>query len=146
MTIEEAIRARVGGLASVIALVGSRVHLDRLPQSPTYPAVCVQLIDDGSSYHLRGPIGTTQARVQVDAYVKEGSGLDAYSRVSSLAAAIHGDGRGPTATGLSGWIGSIGSPALDVLSCFRVSRTRRYDPDELHVLTQSQDYMVWFRA
>lgn len=140
MTVEEAIAARVADLAPVTALVSSRVYLDRLPQAVTYPAVLVQLVSDPPQYHLRGR--KYRARVQVDAYAREASGVDAYAAAANLAAAIDGDGKGPAATGLSGWKGSVGSPPFVILGCFRTSRLRRYDPDELNLLTMSQDYFV----
>jgi hypothetical protein len=146
MTVEEAIRARILMLSAVTAVVGTRVWLDKLPQSPIYPCARVQLIDDPASYHLRGPDGTTRARVQVDAYAKEGAGGDPYGQVTALAAAINGNGLGDSATGLSGWRGVIGSPAFEVTGCFRIDRTRRYDPEELRILTMSQDYYVWYRG
>jgi hypothetical protein len=144
VTVEEAITARVEGLAAVIALAGDRVYLDKLPQSPTYPAVRVQLIDDPTTYHLRGPNGLSRARVQVDHYVHEDSGEDPYAAITALEAATKGDGKGTAATGLSGWKGSVGSPPFAVRGCFRTNRLRRYDPDELRVLTMSVDYIVWF--
>lgn len=145
MTVEEVIAARLATLAPVIALVGARVYLDRLPQAVTYPAVRVQLIDDLRGYHLRGENQPQQARVQVDAYVNEASGVDPYAQVASLADAIDGDGKGPAASGLSGWKGRVGSPPFVVLSCFRANRLRpRYDPDELNVLTMTQDFLVTY--
>lgn len=144
MTVEEAIWSRVESLPAVIALVGTRVYLQQLPQSPTYPCVLVQLIDDPELYHLRGPKGSRRARVQVDALAQIVSGVDAQARVSQLADAIDGDGLGRNASGLSGFKGQIGSPAMEIRGCFRVDRTRRYDPEELRVLTMSLDYMVTY--
>lgn len=145
MTVEEAVRTRVAALAAVTAIVGARVYLDALPQSPVYPAVRVQMIDDGASFHLRGPVGTKAARVQVDAYAREASGADPYAQAALLASAIEGDGQGPAATGLSGWVGELGSPPFSVAGAFRVARTRRFDPEELRVVTMSQDFIVWYR-
>lgn len=146
MTVEEAITARIETLAPVIALAGDRVYLDKLPESPTYPAVRVQLIDDPLGYHLRGPDGTKRARVQVDMYAEETSGGDPYASVTALADAIDGNGKGTAATGLSGWIGDVGSPPVVVRGCFRTNRLRRYDPDELRLLTMTHDYIVWYRS
>lgn len=146
MTVEEVVTARVAALAAVVSLAGSRVYLDKLPQSPTFPAVRVQLIDGLAGYHLRGPDGVSKARVQVDAYAHEDSGADPYAAVMALTDAINGDGFGTAATGLSGWKGEVGSPPFIVLGCFRTNRLRRYDPDELRLLTMSQDFMVWYRG
>jgi hypothetical protein len=146
VTVEEAIWARVNSLPAVAAIASTRVYLEKLPQSPTYPCVRVQLVDDPQLYHVRGPQGSRRARVQVDAFVQEVSGVDPQARVSALSAAIDGDGLGRDASGLSGFIGGIGSPPFEIQGCFRVDRTRRYDPDELRVLTMSQDYMVTYRV
>lgn len=144
VTIEEVVRARL--LTVVGGIVGNRVYLDKLPQGVTYPAVRVTLIDDQVDYHLRGPVGAKSARVQVDAYAAEASGLDVYDQVTGIADAIEGDGLGTSATGLSGWVGVLGSPPFYVEGGFRVSRTRWYDPQELRVLTMSQDFIVWYRG
>lgn len=145
MTPEEAVQSRIAGLPAVIAIAGTRVYLDKLPQSPTYPAVRVFLVTDLGWQHLRGSNGFKRARVQADAYSREGSGVDPYAQVASLAAAIDGDGKGSQATGVVGWIGSLGSPAFEVQNIEPIDRTRRYDPVELRVLTMSLEYRVWYR-
>ncbi len=143
MTVEDAVVARLLSLADVTALVSTRVYLDKLPQSPTYPCVLVQQVSEPEDYHLRGGSATKTSRVQVDAFAREVSGVNPYALASAVAAAVHGDEAGGA---LSGWIGEVGSPALEVLGCFRVDRRRMYDPDELRVLTMSQDYQVTYRA
>lgn len=145
MTVEEAVRTRLLAVSAVTALASTRVYLDKLPQAPTYPAVRVQLIDDPTSYHLRGPDALSRARVQVDAFASETSGVDPYAQTAALASAIHGNGFGTSASGLSGWKGSIGSPAFEITAAFRVDRRRGYVPDELRVVSMSQDYFVWYR-
>jgi hypothetical protein len=145
VTVEEAIRARVVGLPAVVAIVTARVYLDKLPQSPAYPCVRVQLVDSDEGQHLRGANGVQQARVQVDAYAQEASGLDPYAAVATLWRAIHGDGKGTAATGVRGWKGVIGSPGVEILNCRPAGRTRGYDPDEQRVVRMTQDYWVTFR-
>lgn len=146
MTVEEVVCARILQLGAVTALVSTRIYLDKLPQAPTYPAVRVQLVDDLTSQHLRGPNGLCRARVQVDAYAHEDSGVDPYAQVAALAAALHGDGLGPSASGLEGWIGELGSPPFQIVECARALRLRTYDADELKILTMSQDYLVGYHA
>jgi hypothetical protein len=143
VTVEDAVVDRLLSLSAVTALVSSRVYLDKLPQSPTYPCVRVQQISEPEDYHLRGGSTMKRARIQVDAFAREVSGVNAYALADTVASAIHGDEAG---SGLSGWKGTIGSPAVDVLGAFRVDRRRLYDPDELRVLTMSQDYQVTYRA
>ena len=147
MTPEEAIVARLEALAPVTLLVDDRIYLHMLPQGVTYPAVRVQLVSEDEDYHARGGIRMRAARVQVDAYTVDEDGVDAYDSLAALTVAIDGDGNGTAATGLSGWKGSVGSPAFDVAGCFRVMRLGpRYDADELNVLTMTQDYRLYFMA
>ena len=133
---------RLLAISSVTAIVGTRVYLDKLPQQATYPVVLVQLVHEPTDYHLRGGM-RDRARVQVDAYVKEGAGSDPYDSVMALADAIHGDDAG---SGLSGWIGAVGGspPGLEVRGIFRIERMRGYEPEELKLLRQRQDYWVHF--
>jgi len=141
VTPEEAVAARLLDVAAVTAIVAQRVYVDKLPQRATYPAVLVQLVHEPTDYHLRGG-WRDRARVQVDAYAAEASGVDAYGQVMTLADAIHGDDAG---SGLSGWRGDIGSPAFSVTGILRIERARGYEPDELRLLRQRQDYWVHFR-
>lgn len=144
MTVEEAIYARITEIMAVQLLTGGRIYLGQLPQSPQYPAVLVQLISEPSDAHLRGPTTLHRSRVQVDAFVRAGgSGLDPYTEVGVLTEAMIGDGKGLQASGLDGWIGTIGSPPVDVASCHAIARMTRWDPDELQVLTMSTDFTVW---
>jgi len=146
VTVEEAVRARIMAIAAVTALVGTRVYMQRLPESPKYPLVCVRFIDDQSPYHLRGPIGTKTARVQADAIARESSGVDPYADAMSLLDAIDGDGLGRQATGVAGFVGGIGSPPFEIVGVFPQSRRTSYDPQELRIVTASRDYIVWFNA
>lgn len=139
MSPEQAVADIVLGLPAVIAIVGTRVYLDKLPPRGTYPSVLVQLVHEPTDYHLRG--GHVQrARVQVDAYAQEGPS-DPYAEVMALADAIHGD---DTGSGLSGYVGNFGSPGFSVAGIFRIERVRGYEPAELRLLRQRQDYWVHF--
>lgn len=140
MTPETAVRARILALSAVTAITGQRVYVDKFPQKPTLPAVLVQLVHEPTEYHLRGGL-RFQARVQVDAYVPETG--DAYTTVNTLADAIHGDDAG---SGLSGWAGEIaGTPPMTITGILRIERRRGYEPEELRLLRQRQDYWVYFR-
>ncbi len=140
MTPEEAVLARLLDITAVTTIVSTRVYLDTLPQKPTLPAAVVQLVHEPTDYHLRGG-QRNRARVQVDAYAAVGNGNDPYGQVTALAEAIHGDDAG---RGLSGWVGDIGSPPFRVDSIQRIERSREYDPDELRLLRQRQDYWIFF--
>lgn len=144
MTPEEAVAARVLDISAVTALVGDRVYMFKLPQRGTYPAVRVQLISAPTEYHQRGGL-RFRARVQVDALAVEASGVDAYSQVSALADAIHGDDAG---SGLSGWVGVIGSPGFEVTGILAdgPGLQPEYDPDELTLLKKRRDYWIYFQV
>lgn len=143
MTPELAVAERLLDIMAVTAIVDQRIYVDKLPQHATYPAIVVQLVHEPTDYHLRGGLRWL-ARVQVDAYVQEGMGGDPYQVVSDdLANAIHGDDAG---SGLSGWFGTaVGSPTFHITSIQRIDRDRFYEPDELRLLRQRQDYWVYFR-
>jgi hypothetical protein len=100
----------------------------------------VTLVSEVGTAHLRGENQVTTSRVQVDAFAREVSGVDPYALALAVAQAIQGDGAG---SGLGGWSGEIGSPASRAQGIFQIERRRFYDPDELRVLTISQDYSVW---
>lgn len=146
MTPEEAIWSRVTTISAVAAIAGARIYVEQLPQSPTYPCVLVRFIDDPTLYHLRGPDGTQTARIQIDSMAKRVSGVDARLRAADLWAAVNGDGLGSEASGVSGFKGTIGSPAFRVLACFAAGRTSDWDPEDLSVYTMKQDYKVTYRA
>lgn len=142
MTAADVVLARLATLGSVTALVGTRLYQLILPQSPTYPAVRVQQISVVDEHHQRGVSQPTTYRVQVDAYRREASGVDALADCQALAAAIHGDGNGPSATGLHGWKGTIGSPPLTVQLIRRVAYAEGRDPEEIRTVRIRQEYFV----
>lgn len=147
MTIEQAIVERLQSLAAVTAIAGTRVHMMKLPQRPTLPAVRVQQVGEIVPYHLRGVGAFLRTRIQVDAYADEASGGDAYETASNLAQAIDGDGLGDSATGLSGFTGDVGGspPELFIAGMFRDTRRPMYEPGELRLVRIQQDYFVHWR-
>lgn len=143
MSPAEVVIERLGNIGGVTAIVGTRIFQLKLPQTPTLPAIRVQEIDVVDGYHLRGEVSLKPARVQVDVFVPERSAQDPLEQAHALADAIHGDGNGTSATGLSGWIGDIGgSPAVRVHGMFRKDRADTYEGDELRLVRTRQDYMV----
>lgn len=147
MTPEEVVVARLESITAVTDIVGDRIYFQILPQGVEYPAVLVGPVGENSDYNLRGPVDLGEARVQVDAYVAETSGGDAATTANVLSAAIHGNGLGTSASGLSGWIGVVGSPAVQVKSCFRVSRLGPfYEAGEINALRVMQDYRLKIKA
>ena len=144
MSPEEAVVERLLDVPAVTAIVGTRVWLVMLPQSPVMPCVRVQQIsqiDEG--LHDRGAGGVGWARVQVDAIAGMATGGNGYQTVRQLTDAIHGDGRGPNATGLLGWVGAIGP--LTITGIFSIlDGVAEFDPDELQQIRIRRDYQVWF--
>jgi hypothetical protein len=134
-----AIRARLLAMSPVTSLVASRVWTGILPQEPAVPAAVVTEISEVPGTHLRGPMATTESRVQVDAWATTKASADA------LAEAINGDGLGSSATGLRGWVGSLGSPAFDVQAILPGDARTEYFADEKRLWRVSRDYRVFWR-
>lgn len=138
MTPEAAILARIVALNTS---AGARVYQLKLPQSPTLPAVRVQLVDDLTQAHLRGGGSNLRvARVQVDAYAREGSGTDPYAEATDLAAEITGDDAG---SGLSGFRGTVSGMAIESVQV--IDRQAMYEAEELRLVRVRQDFSVWYR-
>lgn len=145
MTIEEAVRTRLLAISPVSALVSTRVWMFKLPQKPTLPAIRIQKISNVTHQHARGPVAQQTARIQVDAYDSELNVSDPYASTTVLARAVHGDGLGPSATGLFGWIGVIASGGEFI----RMKAVRRvmdgpseYEGGELRLVVNRQDYVI----
>ena len=142
MSPEEFVAERIAGLGTD---AGSRVHMLKLPQRPTLPAVRVQAIGGVEDQHLRGPQGVNVTRVQVDSFAAETG--DAYYTVRAMADAIMGEGEGDSASGVWGFIGwSVGSPAIRIANVELVhDGTPTYEADELRLIRIRQDYLVhWY--
>lgn len=143
MSPEEAVIARLSQIASVTALVGQRIYMMVLAQNTPMPAIRVQVIDDLTPYHLRGGYRQGPARVQVDCWAAATTGADPYAAALAVAEAIHGDEAG---SGLSGWRGSLGSPAFTVQGIFRVDRDVDWESEERREVRVRQDYQVHYRS
>jgi hypothetical protein len=148
MTVATAIADRLASLPSVYALVGGstepRIRVMKLRQGEAQAGgIRVQRISEVEPMHLRGSVGTFQARVQVDSYAPEASGQDAYANAAAIDAAVHGDGAG---SGLCGFSGGIGSPAFVIDAIIPVDVREDYDPEELRVVRIMREYMVHWRS
>lgn len=143
MTVEDVVLARLLSLTTLTAMTSTRMYLGKLPQSPTYPAVKVFAVDDIGEGHLRGGGGVLTARIQVDCYAREVSGVNPKALANAVSDAVRGPGDG---TALDGWVEAVGSPVFWVLGCLFADRHEGYDETELRVYTVSQDFMVSYRA
>lgn len=148
MTLESAIRDRLLALTPLTTLVGTRVFLLAMPQSEKRGSVIVRPVDAVEPQQLRGPAGLNTSRIQTDAYVTFGVSADPAADVAAIAAAVHGNGLGPNATGLFGWIGDLGgSPAQFLVRNVRLALRRgpmdEYEDERRYARVQQDYYVDW---
>ncbi len=141
MRVEDAIRTKLLATAGVTALVNQRVWTLILPQSPTLPAVCVQLIDEQIDDHLRGIQEIDKARVQIDVYAGKNSSDPngtAHDVMDAVMAALT-----PEPFSVAG----VGSPAIgrDVLHVHPEGRQPSFIAEEKLQVRIQQDFMVTSR-
>lgn len=140
MTPEVATIHRLLDVTPLTALVGTRIYNQHLPQKPTLPCVLVfRATGPFGGQHLRGYGGSSWARVQVEARAASKATADA------IAAAVYGDGNGEDASGLFGWIGSVGgSPGFRIFNVEDAGGRSGYDADELRQYWDQRDFIVRF--
>lgn len=114
MTPAEATRLRILSLASVTSLIGQRCYAVVFPQKFQWPAARVQDIGQIETLQLRGLVGVVRGRVQVEVCSGMRSGVSPLDEARSVMAAIDGDIVNGVVTGLRGWSGTVGSPAVTV--------------------------------
>lgn len=146
MTAVDVVCTRASAVSALTALVSTRIWALKLPQSPTLPAVRVSLVSEVTFPHLRGLVTTKQARVQVDAIAREGSGVDPRASANAVADAAHGSFSAGAATGLAGWTGEVGSPATRVHEIRPLNRREGYFADDLRQIVVSIDYLVVYEG
>jgi len=134
MTPAVAVKTRLAMINALTTLVSTRIYVDALPQNPTLPAVRISRISEFEIGHLRGVGVAKRARVQVDAIALS---LEIATQVSDAA---HGDG---ARSGLSGWTGNLGSPAVRVMAMLPADTRSDYEGEELRQWRVSRDYFVW---
>jgi hypothetical protein len=132
-------RLRLLDVSPVTALVGTRIYALVLPQKGALPAIRVQQIGETQDAHLRGPTSLAVTRVQVDCVASTKAAAEA------IEAAVHGDGLGASATGLHGWIGTLGSPEVSIDAVFPAGRREGHDAEEIQQYVISRDYMIHWR-
>ena len=137
------VRTRLLAVTGVTTLVSTRVYSGKLPQSPTFPAVLLQVIGDIETMHLRGGTNLHRARVQVDSISHEGSG-GSRAQAVSLDAAVQGSYSAGAVTGLRGFKGTAGGVEIDAVIPAGVREG--YDAEELRQYRVQRDYFVWFKG
>lgn len=137
MTPALAVCLRLLDCSPVTALVDQRVFNSMLPQKGGIPAISVHEIDETLDMHMRGP-SLPWARVQIDSYGRTKAEADA------VAAAVLGDGLGPAATGLNGWMGAVDGGYITGVTPFAGYRDN-YTPQPDRQFVVSRDFKVWYR-
>lgn len=151
MTPAEVVRERILAISAVTALIGSRCYSVIFPQKPTWPSARVQDINEIEDLHLRGSVGVIEGLVQVEVISGQRTAVSALSEAKQVMALIHGATQGfaaGIATGLLGWSGSIGSPAVTV-DVVRPAGYREFYEDISatdRVWRVQRDYRVTIRA
>jgi hypothetical protein len=135
VNVELAVRSHLAQDSGVTTLVSTRIYQVRLPQSPTLPALRVQLISEPHNHHLRGPDGAARARVQIDTYVSDGI-ADPYGSIDAIGSAIR--------TALDGATFTVSG--VEVTGAMCVDRRVMYEADDLRLWREMQDYIVWTRT
>lgn len=85
---EAALLARLLATAGLTALVSTRINWSRRPQGESLPAVVLHRIDGSPDYHLSGPSGLVESRVQVDCWAASYGAAKAIAR--QVEAAVSG--------------------------------------------------------
>jgi len=127
MTLEAELRTYTLADAAVAALVGTRMHTRKLPQTPTLPAIVYQRIDTRREHDHDGPDGLPRPRMQVTSWAATPAGA------VDLAAAVR--------QRLDGYAGTWGT--LTIGSCLCVGERDLDDPDAGRSGV-AQDYMIQF--
>lgn len=131
--IGKAIHGRLGAVAGVTALVGTRIYPSRLPQGPTYPAIRYQVIDAPRTHLMTRDPGEVHARVQVDSYSKT------YAQAQAVAAQVR--------LALSRWEGTAGGVTVEHV--FLDDERDLDEPQPLHdgetgIYRVMQDYIAHY--
>jgi len=135
---------RLEQVNAVTAIVSTRLYAVQAPQHTTTPYLRVQLISPPHEQHLRGPSYPASYRFQVDACAAESDGGDPLGTAQDLSAAVVGDGLGPAASGLFGWIGMLGgSPTTIAVSNVELLHAgdREFFADEMRMVRVRTDFM-----
>lgn len=128
MTVEEAIRALLLASPSVADIVAERVYPDVADQGTEYPCIVIGTAAVDDVFHLEGPSGLANHRVQLDQLAERKAGAVALAeRVRVL---------------LNGYQGVVGASYFSAIR--RLNSFSRYI-DGPNVYAQTTDYACWFQ-
>lgn len=147
--LEQCIKERLLSIPALTALVGPRIYTPVLPQNQKLQSVRYHVQGAERPQQLRGPGAFVMTPVQVDSYVGVLQVPNALDTCLAIAAAVLGNGRGDSATGLFGWIGELtgGSPAtieVRAVECLNDGDTT-WESDEINRIRVRQLYRVHWR-
>lgn len=146
--LEQGILARLLSISALSSLVQARIYGLVLPQNEKRAAVRYHVQGAPRDQHLRGPGPFVMTPVQVDSYVPLGT-VDALWTCRAIADAVRGDGLGDVASGLWGWIGSVGTgspPEIEIKNVELVNDgDATYESDVILRVRVRQLYRVHWR-
>lgn len=139
MTAAEIVRTRLLACDAVADIAGARIYNGNWPQAPTHPSIRVNDMPGGQEqYHFRGPVDVHRVTVQVDCCAPS------LTAANALAAAVHGDGLGSDATGLSGFTGDVSGTQVDLIKSAEPGN--QYLDQEFQKWVKFRHYEVQFRG
>jgi hypothetical protein len=131
MGLSEALRDYLIADSGLQALIGSRLHPQILPQSPTLPAMTYQMISTTPHHTLQGVVALSRYRIQFDSWAPTLLAVEAVN--DALRAALDG---------FSGGLGGS-PPTLTVQGAFLVTERDWPYESEPELFRRSADYYVW---
>lgn len=133
--IDIALVTRLTTTAAVTALIGTRMHPLRLPDTPAFPAITYQAISAPINATMDESSGNalTHARYQVDCWAINYAGSVALAK--AVFDALHG---------FSGVV-TKGADTFTIQACLRVDKRQNDDP-ETSLWWCSQDFVLWYQG
>ena len=127
---EEALIARLLGIAAVSGMVGTRVYPGSRPQGSALPAVVLNRISGGPLYADDGEAGLEQARIQVDCWAAS------YAGAKLLARAVKAS--------LSAFEGTVGETTFQLIELDIEQDLREGGGDAVdYPFRTALDFLVW---
>lgn len=127
--IESALRSMLLADSAVAALVGTRVYVGRLPQSPIYPAITLEPVSEDDNNTVASVGDLRWARIEVDAWAESFAAVNALYRAINFA--------------LNGKKGTFGNS--DIRSCSSMTGGRYFYEDSVTAHRRLRDYSVWHK-
>lgn len=136
-----ALRAFLLADATIAASVGPRIYPLKLPQAVTYPAITIFRVSAVRANVLHGAASLARPRYQIDCWVRETTGANAFTAAQELGGAVRAR--------LEGYSGVMTDPAPSPPAEYQTGVTfdderDLFDPDvNGGYFRHSADYLVW---